>query len=108
MWQSQPDRAATAPLKGGGTGEHAATDEAAAGSSSIADGAPAAAEGTDASATSTGTFGRPQGQLGGARAAAHAATDNAEGRLRMLWTGAALQLSSSLRSQPERPQFRRN
>ena len=90
MWQSQPDRAATARVKGGGSGEQPATDVGAAASSSIADGALAAAEGTVASVTSTGTRARPQGQGGGARAAAHAATDSAEGRLRVLWTGAAL------------------
>ena len=97
MWQSQPDRAATAPAKLASEvveeqGGEQPTAEA------------EAADDASVNVSASGTARRTQGQGGGARAAAHAATDSAEGRLRVLWTGAVLLFI--LRSQSESLQAR--
>jgi hypothetical protein len=96
MWQSQPDVVATAPVKaaseacaGGGDGEQMGTAPVVPASDEISGGG-GPVPGQEAGAIVRSDGGRSDRQGGGARAAAHAATDSAEGRLRVLWTGAVV------------------
>ena len=87
MWRSQPDLAASAAdnatadtVEAGSTGGQAAECSENGSVSGETGGSVTSA------VQSTGGAGAAQGA--GARAAAHAATDSAETRLRVLWTGA--------------------
>ena len=96
MWRSQPDLAAaavgkaTAPdtVEAGGTGGQGPTDRSRAGGVSPGETGGACATSGPVQCSEPGV-GAEEPQGGGARAAAHAATDSAETRLRLLWTGAA-------------------